>query len=103
MRIRDPKWKIFGSGTQDGKISDPGSGINILDPQHRLIIYYTVYGLGESACLWWRAAVSGSDVDAAGRRGRDPGSRAGAGWTLLTGRRTPPAGCLGTPANVPRY
>jgi hypothetical protein len=33
----------------------------------------------------------------------DPGSRAGAGWTLRTGRRTPPAGCLGTPANVPRY
>jgi hypothetical protein len=42
MRIRDPGWKIsdpgsgmenFGSGIRDGKKSDPGSGINIPDPQ----------------------------------------------------------------------
>jgi hypothetical protein len=27
-------WKKFGSRIRDGKNSDPGSGINILDPQH---------------------------------------------------------------------
>jgi hypothetical protein len=30
----DPGWKTFGSGIRNGKISDPGSGINIPDPQH---------------------------------------------------------------------
>jgi hypothetical protein len=35
----DPGWKKFGSGMEkirirDGKYSDPGSGINIPDPQH---------------------------------------------------------------------
>jgi hypothetical protein len=30
----DPGWKKTGSGTRDGKNSDPGSGINIPDPQH---------------------------------------------------------------------
>jgi hypothetical protein len=36
MRIRDPGWKKFGSWIWDWdeKNSDPGSGINILDPQH---------------------------------------------------------------------
>jgi hypothetical protein len=34
MRIRDPGWRQFGSGIRDGKKSDPGSGINIPDPQH---------------------------------------------------------------------
>jgi hypothetical protein len=34
MRIRDPEWKKFGCGIRDGKNSDPGSGINIPDPQH---------------------------------------------------------------------
>jgi hypothetical protein len=34
MRIRDPGWKKFGSGIRDRKNSDPGSGINISDPQH---------------------------------------------------------------------
>ena len=33
MRFRDPGWRQFGSGIQDGKKSDPGSGINIPDPQ----------------------------------------------------------------------
>jgi hypothetical protein len=46
MRIRDPEWKKFrsgmekfGSGIQDGKKSDPGSGIekNIPDPQRCLV------------------------------------------------------------------
>jgi hypothetical protein len=32
--IRDPGWRQFGSGNRDGKKSDPGSGINIRDPQH---------------------------------------------------------------------
>jgi hypothetical protein len=36
MRIRDPEWRQFGSGIRDGKKSDPGSGINIPDPQHWL-------------------------------------------------------------------
>ncbi len=36
MRIRDPGWRQFGSGIRDGKKSDPGSGINIPDPQHCL-------------------------------------------------------------------
>jgi hypothetical protein len=39
MRIRDPGWRQFGSGIRDGKKSDPGSGINIPDPQH----WYTVF------------------------------------------------------------
>jgi hypothetical protein len=30
----DPGWKQFGSGIRDGKKSNPGSGINIPDPQH---------------------------------------------------------------------
>jgi hypothetical protein len=34
VRIRDPGWRKFGSGIRDGKKSDPGSGINIPDPQH---------------------------------------------------------------------
>jgi hypothetical protein len=34
MRIRDPGWRQFGSGIRDEKKSDPGSGINIPDPQH---------------------------------------------------------------------
>jgi hypothetical protein len=34
IRIRDPGWRQFGSGIRDGKKSDPGSGINIPDPQH---------------------------------------------------------------------
>jgi hypothetical protein len=34
MRIWDPGRRQFGSGIQDGKKSDPGSGINIPDPQH---------------------------------------------------------------------
>jgi hypothetical protein len=32
----DPGSKIFGSGIQDGKNSDMGSGINIPNPQHCL-------------------------------------------------------------------
>jgi hypothetical protein len=35
--IRDAK---FGSGIRDGKISDPGSGINIPDPQHCSVLYF---------------------------------------------------------------
>ena len=30
----DPGWRQFGSGIRDGKKSDPGSGINIPDPQN---------------------------------------------------------------------
>ncbi len=30
----DPGWRQFGSGIRDVKKSDPGSGINIPDPQH---------------------------------------------------------------------
>jgi hypothetical protein len=29
-----PGWRQFGSGIRDGKKSDPGSGINIPDPQY---------------------------------------------------------------------
>jgi hypothetical protein len=36
MQLRDPGWKKFVSGIRDGKKSDPGSGINIPDPQHWL-------------------------------------------------------------------
>jgi hypothetical protein len=36
MRIWDLGWRQFGSGIRDGKKSDPGSGINIPDPQHWL-------------------------------------------------------------------
>jgi hypothetical protein len=38
MGIRDPKWRQFGSEIRDGKKSDPGSGINIPDPQHSIRI-----------------------------------------------------------------
>ncbi len=34
MRIWDPVWKKFESRIWDGKKSDPGTGINIPDPQH---------------------------------------------------------------------
>jgi hypothetical protein len=34
VRIWDPGWRQFGSGIRDVKKSDPGSGINIPDPQH---------------------------------------------------------------------
>jgi hypothetical protein len=37
MRIRDPGWRRFGTGIRDGKKSDPGSGINIPDPQHCIV------------------------------------------------------------------
>jgi hypothetical protein len=37
--IRDPGWKEFGSGIQDGKKFDPGSGINIPDPQYYIQTY----------------------------------------------------------------
>jgi hypothetical protein len=39
MRIRDPGGRQFGSGIRDGKKSDPGSGINIPDPQHWLNLF----------------------------------------------------------------
>jgi hypothetical protein len=29
-----PRWKKFGSGMEKFRIRDPGSGINIPDPQH---------------------------------------------------------------------
>jgi hypothetical protein len=41
MRIRDvlyTGWKEFGCGIRDGKNSDPGSGVNIPDPQHFIAI-----------------------------------------------------------------
>jgi hypothetical protein len=38
MRIRDPGRRQFGSGIRDGKKSDPGSGINIPDPQHWFLV-----------------------------------------------------------------
>jgi hypothetical protein len=34
LRIRDPGCKKFGSEIRDGNNLDPGSGINIPDPQH---------------------------------------------------------------------
>jgi hypothetical protein len=37
MLIRDPEWRQVGSGIRDGKKSDPGSGINIPDPQHCIL------------------------------------------------------------------
>ena len=36
--IRGPGWRQFGSGIRDGKKSDPGSGINIPDPQRCISI-----------------------------------------------------------------
>jgi hypothetical protein len=39
----DPGWRQFGSGIRDGKKSDPGSGINIPDPQH--CCFVTSFGL----------------------------------------------------------
>jgi hypothetical protein len=36
--LRDPGRKKFGSGIRDGKHSDPGSMINIPDPQHCKIV-----------------------------------------------------------------
>jgi hypothetical protein len=51
MRIRDPGWKKCGSELRDEKNSDPGSGINIPDPQQRflVIILYLVYFLQSNA------------------------------------------------------
>jgi hypothetical protein len=39
---RDPGWRQFESGIRDGKKSDPGSGINIPDPQHCLPVTQTL-------------------------------------------------------------
>ncbi len=44
MRIRDPGWRQFGSGIRDGKKSDPGSGINIPDLQHRVEVAMLLNG-----------------------------------------------------------
>jgi hypothetical protein len=49
MRIRDPGWRQFGSGIRDGKKSDPGSGINIPDPQHWKICRFAIMFI--SICL----------------------------------------------------
>jgi hypothetical protein len=38
----DPGWKKFGYGIRAGKHSDPGSGINIPDPQHCVVAYLLV-------------------------------------------------------------
>jgi hypothetical protein len=34
----DPRYKIFYSWFRDGKNSDPGFGINIPDPQYRVLV-----------------------------------------------------------------
>ncbi len=39
FRPLDQGWRQFGSGIRDGKKSDPGSGINIPDPQHCFKIF----------------------------------------------------------------
>ncbi len=45
IRIRDPGWRQFESGIRDGKKSDPGSGINIPDPQHWLVLIFLFFSL----------------------------------------------------------
>jgi hypothetical protein len=49
----------FGSGIQDGKNSDSGSGINIPDPQHCikitvsfLVTTFANYSMWYVRCLW---------------------------------------------------
>ncbi len=51
MRIRDPGWRQFGSGIRDGKKSDPGSGINIPDPQHCRIDLFIFF------CPFWLSRI----------------------------------------------
>ncbi len=51
VRIRDPGWKKVGSGIRDGKKSNPGSGINIPDPQHWYQPYNFFFWLACSACM----------------------------------------------------
>jgi hypothetical protein len=66
MRIRDPGWKKFGSGIRDGKKSDPGSGINIPDPQHCKItpsIFSKFKFCVEARKSLLHLSLYGSDVD----------------------------------------
>ncbi len=65
--IRDPGWRQFGSGIRNGKKSDPGSGINVPDPQHcTLTLHCKPFScsprrsapsrLTSCACWWTRPA-----------------------------------------------
>ncbi len=45
MRILDPGWRQFGFGIRDGKKLDPGSGVNIPDPQHWINLRRIVWGI----------------------------------------------------------
>jgi hypothetical protein len=40
-----PEWKKIGYGIREGKNSDPGSRINIPDPQHCPKVFQVVFGL----------------------------------------------------------
>jgi hypothetical protein len=51
MRIRDPGWKEFVSGTRIGKYSDLGSGLNIPDPQHCYLVHVVEYLAIKTAAL----------------------------------------------------
>jgi hypothetical protein len=44
MRVRDSGWKKHGFGIEDGKNSDPGSGIIIPDPQHYWSLFPIFFG-----------------------------------------------------------
>jgi hypothetical protein len=49
----DPGWRHFGSGIREGKKSDPGSGINIPDPQHWFLIEFIDWRYSQS-CWYFR-------------------------------------------------
>ncbi len=59
MRIQDPGWEKFGSWIRVGKKSDPGSGINIPDPQHYVpgvffwLILWGLYSPGRISFAIW--------------------------------------------------
>jgi hypothetical protein len=61
MRIRDPGWKKVGSGIRDDKKSDPGSGINIPDPQHCTKLVFRYRSLSRRHLFFTSKHFSGSD------------------------------------------
>ena len=59
MRIRDGK---IGSGIWNGKNSDPGSGLNIPDPQHRnrqTVVQILSDGRDVEDKGWWKGELEG--------------------------------------------
>jgi hypothetical protein len=45
MKIRDPKWRQFGSGMEKSRIRDPGYGIRDKHPGSATLVYVVLIAL----------------------------------------------------------